>query len=399
MVLILFLSGCNSVINNVSAEGIPSPTALQSLTAIASDTAPSDSASTPTAIPAPTDVMISPVTAVPAVDANALNPLTGLPPSDPMLLNRRPLAIKVAIFPRYMRPQSGLSLADQAFEYYIEDGLTRFIAVFYGNDSEWVGPVRSGRYFDENVQRMYHAYLVFKFADPRELGYFKGSDFSQFLLTPTIGRCPPFRFLPEREATVEAYNNSYFDTVRWAECVAEGKLENNKPFLREGFFSDQPPLATLTGTKISTYYSVDSYNYWLYNSQDQQYYRYQEISDTRDGKPESYEPVIDRVTNQHVHASNVVVILAYHAFNNPYDHADQVYDIDLKGSGEAYVFRDGVGMPATWVRANADQPLIFIKPDGTIIPMKRGVTFYEVMGTRSFVDQGGGEWNFHHDPP
>ena len=332
-------------------------------------------------------------------DPGALNPLTGLPAPDPTLLNRRPLAIKVAIFPRYMRPQSGLSLADQAFEYYIEDGLTRFIAVFWGNNSEWVGPVRSGRYFDENVQRMYHAYLAFKFADPRELGYFQGSDFSQFLLTPTIGSCPPFHFLPEREKTVEAYNNSYFDMTRWADCVALGKLENTRPFIRDGFFSDQPPQAELAGTKISTYYSVDSYNYWLYSPSDQQYYRYQERSDTRDGKPEVYDPVVDRVTNQHVHASNVIVILAYHAFKNPYDQADQVYQIGLTGSGEAYVFRDGVGIPAKWIRANTDQPLVFTGRDGSIISMKPGVTFFEVIGARSYVDQDNGEWNFHHDPP
>ena len=54
-------------------------------------------------------------------------------------MERRPLAIKVANYPRYIRPQSGLTLADNVYEYYIEGGLTRFIAVFYGNNSEWVG--------------------------------------------------------------------------------------------------------------------------------------------------------------------------------------------------------------------------------------------------------------------
>ncbi|MDX1378689.1 MAG: DUF3048 domain-containing protein, partial [Anaerolineales bacterium] len=109
--------------------------------------------------PQPTDLS-APTSAVPVV----INPLTGLPAPNPDLLNRHPMAIKVTNYPRYTRPQSGLSLADQVFEYYIEGGLTRFTAVFYGNDSEWVGPVRSGRFFDEHVARMYQAYLVFKFA-------------------------------------------------------------------------------------------------------------------------------------------------------------------------------------------------------------------------------------------
>jgi hypothetical protein len=149
---------------------------------------------------------------------SSLNPLTGLPPSDPALLERRPLAIKVANYPRYVRPQSGLTLADTVYEYYIEAGLTRFIAVFYGNDSEWVGPVRSGRYFDEHIQRMYHAYLVFKFADPRvETHLLSTSDVAPFLVVPSIGSCPPFALKAERD--IEDYNNSYFNTVLWQDCV------------------------------------------------------------------------------------------------------------------------------------------------------------------------------------
>ena len=64
-----------------------------------------------------------------------------------------------------MVPVFGLSLVDVAFEYYIEWGDLRFIGVFYGHDASQVGPVWSGRYFDEHVLRMYHAYYVFNNAD------------------------------------------------------------------------------------------------------------------------------------------------------------------------------------------------------------------------------------------
>lgn len=395
--------------DNVSAEGIPSPTPFQPQTSPASDSPYSAAAPTPlhlpTTTPPPTEVVIVPETLPSDVNVSsfavsgALNPLTGLPPSDPALLERRPLAIKVANYPRYMRPQSGLTLADQVFEYYIEDGLTRFIAVFYGNDSEWVGPVRSGRYFDEHILRMYQAYLVFKFADPRELSYFQASDFSQYLVLPTNGSCPPFRFLPERVNTVEEYNNSYFNTVLWKECIERGGLENQRPYVRNGFYNDVPLESEILGTKIATYYSVDSYNYWEYNPNDRLYYRYQENRDTRNGKPESYEMLIDRVTNLPVSASNVVVLFATHTFANPYDQEDEVFQIDLTGSGEAYVFRDGVGILAKWHRTNKDQPLLLTTLGGSPIYVRPGVTFYQVIGTRSYADQGDGEWNFHHDWP
>jgi len=326
-----------------------------------------------------------------------LNPLTGLPPSDPELMNRRPLAIKVANYPRYNRPQGGLTLADNIYEYYIEGGLTRFIAVFYGNNSEWVGPVRSGRYFDEHIQRMYHAYLVFKFADRRVETYLETTpDVAPFLVTPSIGSCPPFLLKPNRE--VEAYNNSYFNMLRWDECVSKNGLENDRQLIRNGFFSEMLPPSELRGTRMYTYYSPDSYNYWDYDTKTKQYIRYQEVSDNRN-KPERYDTLVDFVTGESVHAANVVFILAHHNFSNTFDEEDEVYQIDLVDSGEAYVFRDGVGIPARWIRTNRDQPLLLTTFNGGILYLRPGITFYEVLGNASYVDQDSGEWNFHHATP
>ncbi|MEJ2487061.1 MAG: DUF3048 domain-containing protein [Anaerolineales bacterium] len=85
--------------------------------------------------------------------------------SDPQFLERRPVAIKVTNYPRYVRPQSGLSKADIVFEYYMEWGISRFIAVFYGQSAEKVGPVRSGRLFDEHIFRMFDSYFVYGYAE------------------------------------------------------------------------------------------------------------------------------------------------------------------------------------------------------------------------------------------
>jgi hypothetical protein len=410
LILFVFLSGCDLRANNTSAVGNPSPTPFQPGSANISDSPYSAAAPTPVYLPTVAPLPPTPINtaiipeAIPAeiavptfVSLASLNPLTGLLPSDPSLMERRPLAIKVANYPRYVRPQSGLTLADTVFEYYIEAGLTRFIAVFYGNDSEWVGPVRSGRYFDEHVQRMYHAYLVFKFADPRELSYFETSDFSDFLVLPTIGACPPFRLMPSRK--IEDYNNSYFNTVLWEDCVVRDGLENLRPSIRGGLFSEVSPPADLLGIQMFTYYSVDSYNYWLYHPEIRQYVRYQEVADTRNDKPESYDVLMDAVTATAVHASNVIILLAPHTFSNTFDQEDEVYKIDLTGAGEAFVFRDGVGMLARWIRMEEDQPLLLTGLNGSPIYLKPGITFYEVLGARSYVDQDAGEWHFHHEVP
>lgn len=406
--LLLFLSGCDLPTKDTSAAGIPTPTPFQP--DASSDSPFSDPAPTPLFLPtvtAPTPTLVQAASLPGSLPADtpaptlilptSLNPLTGLPPADPALLERRPLAIKVANYPRYVRPQSGLTLADQVFEYYIEAGLTRFIAVFYGNNSEWVGPVRSGRYFDEHVQRMYHAFLVYKFADPREQTYFEGSDFARFLVLPTIGSCPPYRLMSSRN--IEDYNNSYFNTVLWGECAARDGLDNQRQAIRSGFFNEMAPVSDLPGTRMVTYYSVDSYNYWLYRPETREYVRYQETSDTRNGKPESYDLLMDAATATAVHAANVVYLLAQHTFANTYDQEDEVYKIDLTGSGEAYVFRDGVGIVARWHRPDPDQPLVLTNLTGAPLYLRPGITFYQVLGARSYVDQGDGEWHFHHEPP
>jgi hypothetical protein len=79
----------------------------------------------PTAIPSPTSkpqVSVSP----------GVNPLTGLPVADPSLLKTPALLVSISNFPAIGRPQAGLSFAPFVYEYYITEGATRFLAVFYG---------------------------------------------------------------------------------------------------------------------------------------------------------------------------------------------------------------------------------------------------------------------------
>jgi len=399
---IFFLSGCSTRARQVSAEAIPTSTPFQP-GQTASDSLYADAAPTPLSMPTFTP------TPLPSMDAAQtqptavtlpppLNPLTGLPASDLTLLNRRPLAIKVANYPRYIRPQSGLTLADQVFEYYIEDGLTRFVAVFYGNNSEWVGPVRSGRFFDENIQQMYQSFLVFKFADKRVLDYFQTTDFADFLVVPGFGACPPFPLLPSRQ--IEVYNNSYFNTVAWKDCVEKENLPDGQPSFRSGMFkADYVSNASAPGSLIRAYYSDDDYHTWTYLPEAGVYLREQETGDIRDGREEKFAPLVDRVTGAQVHAANIVYLFAYHTFADPYQEEDEVYHIDLTSSGEAYVFRDGVGIVARWRRTYKNQPLTLTDAIGAAIYLKPGITFYEVLGTNSYVDQGDGEWNFHHATP
>lgn len=324
------------------------------------------------------------------------NPLTGLPVNDPSLLQRRPLAIKIGNSPDYIRPQSGLTLADVVYEYYIEWGDTRFIAVFYSSDSSRVGPVRSGRFLDEHIARMYHAFLMFKGADPRELNHLQGTDISEFLIIAGIGSCPPYFIGPYKR---DSYNNVFFNTTKWSACANKKSLDDSPQTISGGFFTTDMPKSELQAARIYSLYSIYSYNYWEYDPATSNYFRYQEANDMVHGKPEAYAPLSDTQTGLPVTAANVVVLFAPHIFANTYDAHDEVFHIDLIDFGNAVVFRDGVAIPAHWNRIERDQPLALTYLDGSPIYLHPGRTFYQVMGTTSTYTQDGTNWRFVFQTP
>lgn len=330
-----------------------------------------------------------------AVSSNT-NPLTGLTVTDPELMERRPLAIKITQFPRYTRPQSGLSLADVVYEYYIEDGVSRFIAVFYGNNSELVGPVRSGRFFDEHVARMYQAFLVFKYADPRVYNHLKSTDLNPYLVVPGIGACPPFVIGDSKRDT---YNNIFLNTNKFNDCIAKREeATNTRPPLTSSFFSYLRPASIIYADRIYTKYSLDDYNYWQYLPSKGRYQRYQEVESMRNGDPPTYAPLTDAVTELPIMADNVVVLFVYHRFEDFYQMEDEVFHIDLVDSGDAYLFRDGLVVEASWHRPQVDQPIILTTRQGAPVYLKPGVTFYQVIGLTSEVGYSANEWYFawHH---
>lgn len=325
------------------------------------------------------------------------NPLTGQIVQNPENLERRPLAIKITQFPRYVRPQSGLTLADVVFEYYIEDGLTRFIAIFYGNNAKMVGPVRSGRFFDEHVVRMYQAFYVFKYADPRVYTFYKESNLKNYLIVPGNGSCPPFVVGKSERDT---YNNIFLNTFKFNECIAKRKsVDNDRPAVRGQFFSNIPPTSSQPAERIFTQYSLDDYNYWEYLPEVNRYQRYQEVNSLRNGSSASYALLTDALSNLPVQADNVVVLYVPHRFANKNQEEDEVYHIDLLGSGKAYVFRDGNVVQATWNRIQVDQPLLLISSTGAPIYLKPGITFYQVVGTTSGSWHDSSDWHFTFDTP
>lgn len=334
-----------------------------------------------------------------------INPLTGLAVADPALLERRPMAIKVTNYPRYVRPQSGLSLADVVFEYYMERSISRFIGVFYGQDAVKVGPVRSGRFFDEQIFTMYDAIFAFAYADKLVMDYFRDEHpeyAARFILegrnSPRTS-CPSRSFLPLcRDRSLHTYNNLFADSRVLGPAVLRQGSHNTAPDLGGTRFSYGVPAGGQTAQRIFVRYSLIIYGRWDYDAQEGSYLRYQETYGYPDPGTESYAELHDRLTGEHLAADNVVVMFAPHHYYKK-TNTTEIIKIDLEGSGTGIAFRDGLAYSVVWVRPPGGGILQLYTLDGDLFPLKPGQTWYQVFSLESTLDIRASDWRFSFNPP
>lgn len=346
---------------------------------------------------------VTPVTPEPSATPNGagpagfppgINPLTGLPVADPALLERRPMAIKVTNYPRGVRPQWGLSLADHVYEYYLENMLARFIGVFYGNDASRVGPVRSARLFDEHVMRMYKAIFAFGYADDAVILPWVESDLRNYLVVERSDNCPPLCRIGSKE---KDYNTLFADTHELSAYITRRGTDNSRQNLDGLRFEDAVPTGGVPASPVYIRYSLVAYNYWKYDPLTRSFVRYQDTKDDRSGT--GYELLIDNLTDQALRADNLVVLMVPHTYFRKTS-STEIFDIQLFGTGKGYVLRDGRLYPITWRRYASDALVGLVLPDGQAFPLKPGNVWFEILSETSSLEHGGDTvWQFNFQVP
>ncbi len=346
---------------------IPTSSPTQEATLESSST-PVDATQTPT-------LGISGPTNFPA----GVNPLTGLQVPDPSLLERRPLAVKISNLPRNaVRPQWGLSLADIVFEHYTEEGTSRFTAIFYGNDAEIAGPIRSGRFIDVHLVRGYKAVFAFGGAYEKVLNRLFDSEFSDRLVLEGDST-PLYRYDPN------VYNHLVVNTASLSQFITQQKVENGRQNLDGMSFNPEVPQGGQAAEQFVVRFSGAIYNRWQYDPTLGKFLRFSDTADDYDiGLSEKYGQSIDQLTGEPLAFDNVVVVFVLSEY---YNRTPEVMDIQFLGSGTAYAFRDGQSYQVLWQRNSPDSVVSLTYPDGTPFPFKPGNTWFEVIGTFSTVEQ------------
>jgi predicted small lipoprotein YifL len=347
-----------------------------------------------------------------------VNPLTGLP-ADPNALNRRPLAIKISNFPRYVRPQFGLSLADVVFEHYAEGGTTRFTAIFLGNDADKVGPIRSARLIDTVIPEMFNASLVASGSSSGIIHRLSFKDwFNVFIAEATGIQCPPL--CRESEDT----NSLYSNTKALHQILVDKGLDSKQPFRGVAYFS-QPPGGGLPVSTARVEFSGEAFVEWRYTPLTGLYDRWTDaappISEGASASPEAaatdtagtpivqapiIAPASDGLDNHSLTAANVVVLFVNHVvdFTIPEDFdtggltGHFSTEVQLWNTGPAWLLRDGQAYKLTWVRL--DKSMVgLVDAENKIVPLKPGDTWYEIVGLTSETLTDGSSWLVRHKSP
>lgn len=296
-----------------------------------------------------------------------VDPLTGQVVADPKLLDRRPIAIKVNIVPRSTnRPPWGLSFADIVYDYYHNDGYTRFHAIFYGQDAELVRQIRWAGFLDSDLIRMYQSIFAYGSADARINQRFFNSEYSnRLILEGASVICPPTPKTPLCRFDPNGNDFLLGSTSALSQSITDRKVSNGRQNLNGMTFSSASPANSAAGTQMYVRYSGDNYARWDYDPSSGKYLRFQD--DVYDqGQGESYAPLLDRLNNQQIAADNVIFILVPHVYFAP--PPAEIVEILLSGTGKAYAFRNGHMYEVSWNRPSNNSVLYLTFADGARYP-------------------------------
>ncbi len=321
-----------------------------------------------------------------------VNPLTGLVVEDPSRLDRRPVMVKISNFPRTGRPHAGLSFADMVFEYYIGYGLNRFMGIYYGQDVSQAGPVRSGRLVDAQLGEMYQGMLFYGNADPQVDEVLLGELGWRAMAEKDLPSPPKYRIGKKLDETTLFVNTAeltdYAD--RWHSD------SNTKRDLRGMIFSDLIHPDNVPATELGVQFWTTTRGEWKYDPQSGKYLRW--IEEVKGDNKIEMIPLVDRLNEQQISFSNIIIVYATYIEYAPTLHDIQIFD---NTSGKpAIFFRDGVMVRGTWRTPSNGRPLQFLNPWGLPYHLKPGNTWIVITGDSSlFSETEPGAWELRFDLP
>ena len=278
--------------------------------------------------------------------------------------NLRPYAVMINNH-HEARPQAGLDKAYIIYEFMVEGGITRMMALFTQDvDVEKIGAVRSSRHYyldyamENDAIYVHWGTSTFAEKDIASLGInnIDGMVYTYFTTDTSLARAIEHTRFTSSSLVKEGIANIGY------------RNEREKPYLLN-YTTDEVDLSKKGGTKANkidinySYYMTANYEY---NADEKVYYR--SINN---------EPMTDLVTGEQYKFKNIIAYaVGYHDIS-AYGHQD----IDNIGSGEGYYFTNGYGVKIKWEKSSRDAQTKYYYEDGKEIDVSDGNTFIQVYPT------------------
>jgi hypothetical protein len=306
-----------------------------------------DSTTTTTSVPTTTTT----------VKAGPVARLTGLPDPSKLTKHRAALTIKIDNTPAAM-PQYGIEDADVVYEEIVEGGITRLAAIFNSQLPTQVGPVRSVRRTDREI--------VFPIR-----GIFAFSGGAEYAVRSI--ETAPVKLFDEFNSGAAMFRDSqrYPPHNLFANAALLMKMDKN-PERPQSLFTYSSAKDKPSGASVSSFvvgFANGFATSYAWNSKTTSWDR------SIFGEP-------DVTANRARISPKNVIVMTVH-----YVGGVGVIDsyAELIGSGPVEVFTRGTLQRGTWSRRDLRQPTVYRSASGSVINMRPGQTWVELLDVSEHV--------------
>ncbi len=322
---------------------------------------------TSTTLPATTTTERATTTVAPTTTSTSTTTTTTLPPipRQPLTgavlgdgdepIGRPALAVKIDNATGARRNHSGLAVADIVFEEIVEGSITRFAAVFHSQDSDVVGPIRSGRSQDVD--------LLMSFVEPLFAWSGGNAGVTRLIADSSLTDLNAVRGGKGyyRGSGTQPHNLYNSTEALWAQ-TPEGHPGSPPPqqfeYLRPKQQFDGEPVAgvalPMRGIRVE----------WTWDAEQGRFLRSQQ------GRPH-----IDQLHGP-IGAENVLVFGTWYRPSAIDARSPEAQTITQ--GAPLWVFSDGQLQEGKWIRTDPEQPIQLVDEAGAPILLTPGITWVEL---------------------
>ena len=278
----------------------------------------------------------------------------------------RPIAIMIDNDNEQARPHAGLDEAYLIYEMIIEGGAARFMALYKGDATEKIGPVRSSRhYFLDYVMENDAIYTHYGWSPKAQ------TDIAAFKINKINGVLGGDGSIFWREKKYKGDWHSAYTSIEKISDMADKKKYKRETAHQNsiGYSDEYLNMETETvANNVNLNYSYKYKTGYIYNPETKLYEK------TINGKPHSMQ------NGNVLKVKNIIIQLIG---DTPLGDGTDRRNINTTGSGKGYYITDGYCKSITWSKSSRTANTIYKDESGTPLLINPGKTIINIISPKS----------------